>query len=230
MKDHCGSGWHRLCGVVLLSIGLGPLSLQAQGTAQLQTLLKAKDLPQPLQSLHPDPTSSAIAGVPTGSFGLQLCSTGAQGLQVSVPGPPTMDMVLLALAAPDPQVLRSVISAKIYRFESPTDAQRAWSRLTTAIRRCQGTIRSGEALISTLSQGDAPQPWVLNQQRNAVHGSPGAGNDAAANYSVFSLHGPVVLTTSLSRLSAAPISPSEQQAVQQLSERVGHRLDASAQR
>jgi len=222
MKDHCGSGWHRLCGVVLLSTSLAPLSLQAQGTAQLQTLLKAEDLPQPLQSLHPDPTSSAIAGVPTASFGLQLCASEPQGLKVSVPGPPTMDLLLLALEAPDPKALRSVVSAKIYRFETPAAAQRAWSRLTTAIRRCQGTRRSGHALISTLRQGDAPQPWVLNQERDA---------DAVALYSVFSLHGPVVLTTTLSRVSSTPITitPSEQQAVQQLAQRVGHRLDMNTQ-
>ena len=222
MSHHSGRSWQRLLGAALLGLGLGvgPLSLQAQGTAQLQTLLKAEDLPQPLQSLHPDPTSSAIAGVPTGSFGLQLCSTGPQGLQVSVPGPPTMDLLLLALAAPDPKALRSVVSAKIYRFETPAAAQRAWSRLTTAIRRCQGTVRRGDGQISTLRHGDAPQPWVLNQQGTA---------DAAANYSVFNLHGQVVLTTSLSRLGAAPISASEQQAVQQLAQRVGHRLDMNTQ-
>jgi hypothetical protein len=134
-----------------------------------------------------------------------------------------MDMVLLGLAAPDPQVLLSRVSAKLYRFETPTAAQRAWSRLTTAIRRCQGTRRSGNALISTLRQGDAPQPWVLNQERDA---------DAVALYSVFSLHGPVVLTTTLSRVSSTPITitPSEQQAVQQLAQRVGHRLDAKTRR
>ena len=180
--------------------------------ASLKDLLSPQDVPGLLQGKAPGQSPMVIAGVATAPWGLQLCSTGPGGTQVSIAGPDTSDQLLLPLN--DDNTL--VLSSSLYRFASLGQAEQAWTQLRAAAPRCRGNVRGPGSQSSTLSSGGSGWIWILNQQRH----------DAASRYAVFNRHGAVILVTGLSRVGASLISPAEQAAVQQVAARIGQRLQA----
>jgi hypothetical protein len=180
--------------------------------ATLGGLLSPQDLPGVLQGKARGQSAMVMAGLPTAPWGLQLCSTGPGGKQVSIAGPATSDRLLLPLNDDNSLVL----SASLYRFASAAEAEQAWTQVRATAPRCRGSVRGPGNQSSTLSSGGSSWIWILNQQRH----------DAAARYTTFNRHGAVILVTGLSRVGDSVISPAEQTAVQQVAARIGQRLQA----
>jgi len=189
----------------------GTTALAATPTT-LEGLLSPQHLPRVLQTQARGQRQIVMAGTPTAPWGLQLCSTGPGGKQVSIAGPATSDRVLLPLN--DDNTL--VLSASLYRFASAVEAEQAWGRLHASARLCRGSVRGPGSQSNTLSSGGSSWVWILNQQRH----------DAVARYTTFNRYGAVILVTGLSRVGDSVISPAEQTAVQQVAARIGQRLQA----
>lgn len=216
---------HRhLAGAAVLTAALGGMPALAQAPAPavpLQELLKPQELPPGLRAGASGQTTRVIQGMPTAPWGLQLCSTGPGGKQVSIAAPTTVDTLLLALTNDNSLVL----SARLYRYRSIQTAQQAWMNLRSAAPQCRGTVRRADGLISTLSSGGSATIWTENQLRDGS-GATGPGSDAAALYGNFSRHGAVILVTNLSRIGQSTITAAERQAVQQVAARIGQKLAA----
>lgn len=188
----------------------------------LEALLTPQDVPRSLPSAAAGQRTRVLAKMPTRPFGLQLCSTGRGGLQVSIPGPATTTELLLPLEPLPGDQGQQVLSTSLYRFTSEQAAERSWNQLQEAKTRCNGTFRSNQGLISTLKQGGQPSPWVLNQQRDD---DP---SDTAAVFGVFRRQGAVIVVTRFSRVGSDLISNAEQDGVQELAARISARLAAAS--
>lgn len=129
-------------------------------------LLSLAALPRPA----PGQRTRVTAGLPSAPWGLQLCSTGPRGLQVSVAAPPQRDQLLLPLT-PDNSL---IVGASLYRYPSARAATQAWSALQSQLGRCSGTVAGPGGLTSRLSHGKQPLTWVENQQRSGTS----VGSDA----------------------------------------------------
>ena len=205
---------------LLLIAAPGPMLAATPPPQQLQMLLTPEHLPKSLPAAAAGQNTRVINAVPTQPWGLQLCSTGRRGLQVSIPGPRTRTELVLPLVPLAKDGGQQVLSASLYRFASTAAASSAWMALQQAIKRCTGTVRSDQGLASTLSQGSRPAPWVLNEQRD---NDP---SDAAVLYAVFRQQHQTIVVTRLSRAGASSISPAEQQGIQELAAGISTRLEA----
>jgi hypothetical protein len=216
---------HRhLAGAAVLTAALGVMPAMAQAPAPavpLQELLKPQELPPGLRAGASGQTPRVIPGMPTAPWGLQLCTTGPGGKQVSIAAPATVDTLLLPLTNDNSLVL----SARLYRYRSIQTAQQAWMNLRAAAPQCRGTVRRADGLISTLSSGGTAMIWTENQQRDGSGGT-GPGSDSAALYGNFSRHGAVILVTNLSRIGQSTITAAERQGVQLVAVRIGQKLAA----
>lgn len=200
-----------------LALVLAGATALASTPQPLDKLLSTQDLPAALQRQARGQRSIVIPGIATAPWGLQLCSTGPGGKQVSIPGPASADDLLLPLSTDNSLVL----SARLYRFGSREQAQTAWAQLKTAAPRCSGSVAGADGLRSRLSNGGSNPIWIKTQMLDGPKSS-----DAAARYALFSRHGAVILVTGLSRLGQSMISASEQLAVQHVAARLGQKLEA----
>ena len=197
----------------------GPGSVQAPA-AVLQDLLTPQELPPSLRTAALGQTTQVIAGMPTAPWGLQLCSTGPGGQQVSIAGPQAVDVLMLSLS----HDYSLVLSARLYRYRSSQEAQQGWRQVRATAPKCKGTRRAPNGLISTLTNGATPVIWIENQQRDGT-GATGPASDAAALYATFSLHGPVIVVTHLSRMGHSSVTTAERQGVQMVAARIGQKLN-----
>ncbi|MEB3234599.1 MAG: hypothetical protein VKM98_04140 [Cyanobacteriota bacterium] len=195
-----------------LILGLSGAPAGAATPDPLANLLSPQDLPAAWRR-QVSPQGNVISmTVATAPWGLQLCTSGPGGSQVSIAGPATSDRLLLPLGDTNSLVL----STSLYRFSSAGQARQAWQDLRAAAPRCRGSLRGADGQITTVSSGGSPRIWVETQMPQ----------DTAARYAVYSRHGAVILVTGLSRLDSSSITSAEQAAVQQVADRIGQKLDA----